>query len=100
MFKRIAAIALIVFCTSIAWAILGITIFMRTYSSYSRLKDRVASSWGSPQGQAPPSAGYNQVSEETVSTDSSGTTLFRHQKSKTWFLFSIEKIAVNPHLAM
>jgi hypothetical protein len=100
MFKRIAAIALIVFCTSIAWAILGSTIFMRTYSSDSRLKDRVASSWGSPQGQAPPSAGYNQVSEETVSTDSSGTTVIRHQKSQTWIPFPIEKSRVNANLAI
>ncbi len=100
MFKRIAAIALIFFCTAIAWAILGSTIFMRTYSSDSRLKDRVASSWGSPQGQAPPSAGYNQVSEETASTDSSGTTVIQHQKSQKWISFPIEKSRVNANLAI
>src|SRR5271156_4772863 len=100
MFKRVAAIALILFCVSIAWAILGSTIFMRTYSSDSRLKDRVASSWGSPQGQAPPSAGYNQVSEETASTDSSGTTVIQHQKSQKWISFPIEKSRVNANLAI
>ena len=100
MFKRIAAITLILFCTSIAWAILGSTIFMRTYSSDSRLKDRVVSSWGSPQGQTPPSAGYNQVSEETASTDSSGTTVIRRQKSQTWISFPIEKSRVNANLAI
>jgi inner membrane protein involved in colicin E2 resistance len=100
MFKRVAAIALIFFCTSIAWAILGSTIFMRTYSSDSRLKDRVASSWGSPQGQAPPSAGYNQVSEETATSDTPGTTVIRHQKSQTWIPFPIEKSRVNANLAI
>jgi len=31
MIKRIAAIAFIFLCTAVAWAILGATIFQRTY---------------------------------------------------------------------
>jgi len=54
MFKRIAAITLIFLCTAVAWAILGSTIFSRTYSAESGLAGRVASTWGAPQEQAPP----------------------------------------------
>src|SRR6266567_2163585 len=54
MFKRIAAITLIFVCTAVAWAILGSTIFSRTYSAESGLSGRVASTWGAPQEQAPP----------------------------------------------
>src|ERR1700723_383161 len=100
MFKRIAAITLILFCTSIAWAILGSTIFMRTYSSDSRLKDRVVSSWGSPQVQTPPPVLCNQVSEETASTDSAGTTVIRLEKSQYRCTFPITSGRVNAILAI
>src|SRR5437764_15452177 len=53
MFKRIAAISGIFVCTAVAWAILGTTIFTRTYSAESGLSGRVASTWGAPQQQAP-----------------------------------------------
>src|SRR5437879_2432821 len=58
MTKRIAALAFIFACTSIAWIILGSTIFARTYSLEPGLKSRVASSWGTAQQQSPPSANY------------------------------------------
>ena len=54
MTKRIIAIAFIFICTSIAWAILGGTIFSRTYDSGAVSSNRVASTWGTPQNQAPP----------------------------------------------
>jgi len=69
MTKRIIAIALIFVCTSIAWAILGGTIFTRTYSLDAVAENRVASTWGSPQNQAPPSASFTRIvpkSEETL----------------------------------
>jgi inner membrane protein involved in colicin E2 resistance len=56
MGKRIAAIGFIFVCTAIAWAILASTIFYRTYSSDSDLRGKVASSWGAPQEQTPPTA--------------------------------------------
>ncbi len=58
MISRIAALIFIFICTSIAWAILGATIFSRTYNSDPALKNKVESSWGSPQKQSPPDAGY------------------------------------------
>src|SRR5438445_5341350 len=61
MIKRIAAITFIFLCTAVAWAILGATIFQRTYSLDSFSASRVASTWGSPQNQAPPEAVYDEV---------------------------------------
>src|SRR5882672_6354219 len=70
MIKRIAAIAFIFLCTTFAWAILGTTIFQRTYSSDSSSESRVASTWGAPQNQLPPVASYDEmVSKKEVSTE-------------------------------
>src|ERR1700704_2883784 len=70
MIKRIAAIVFIFLCTAFAWAILGTTIFQRTYSSDSSSESRVASTWGAPQNQLPPVASYDEmVSKKEVSTE-------------------------------
>jgi inner membrane protein involved in colicin E2 resistance len=70
MIKRIAAIVLIFLCTAVAWAILGTTIFQRTYSSDSSSEVRVASTWGAPQNQLPPTASYEEiVPRKEVSTE-------------------------------
>ncbi len=69
MTKRIIAITFIFICTSIAWVILGGTIFSRTYDSGSSSSNRVASTWGTEQNQAPPSASFSTLvprKEETV----------------------------------
>jgi inner membrane protein involved in colicin E2 resistance len=58
MTKRISAIAFIFICTSVAWAILGATIFSRTYDSGAVSSNQVASLWGTAQNQAPPTASY------------------------------------------
>ena len=71
MIRRIAALVFIFVCTSIAWLILGTTIFSRTYSPASdEMKSRVASSWGTAaQEQAPPTAWYQREITETEETD-------------------------------
>jgi inner membrane protein involved in colicin E2 resistance len=61
MIARIGALVFIFCCTSLAWLILGKTIFSRTYQSNPELKQRVESSWGSPQKQQPPTASYAYV---------------------------------------
>jgi len=58
MTKRIIAIAFIFICTSVAWVILGGTIFSRTYDSGFATHSKVESTWGSEQNQAPPNASY------------------------------------------
>jgi inner membrane protein involved in colicin E2 resistance len=74
--KRIAAIAFIFVCTTVAWMILGGTIFSRTYSADQRLEGRVASSWGTTQTQAPPTASYwmTKVRTEEVFQNNQRTT--------------------------
>ncbi len=68
MAKRILAITAIFICATIAWAILGATIFTRTYNSDSAAEGRVASTWGAPHNQAPPSATYTQQVPRRVET--------------------------------
>src|SRR6267154_6085701 len=60
MVKRIAAITFIFLCTTLAWAILGTTIFQRTYDSGSSSDSRVESTWGAPQSQSPPVASFDE----------------------------------------
>jgi len=65
MTKRIIAITFIFVCTSVAWAVLGGTIFSRTYDLSSVSETRVASTWGAAQNQSPPSASFaTQVSKQ------------------------------------
>ena len=66
MKKLILPLGLIFAATSIAWLILGSTIFARTYSFQSELKSKVASSWGVAQQQFPPTASYAQESPAWV----------------------------------
>lgn len=70
MTKRIVAIVFIFLCTSVAWGILGGTIFNRTYSSNFVSKDRVTSTWGAPQDQPPPTASFTKsVSKKEEATE-------------------------------
>ena len=69
MTKRIIAISFIFVCTSVAWAILGGTIFSRTYDTGRSSSSRVASTWGTQQNQVPPTASFTTkvpVQEETL----------------------------------
>lgn len=65
MAKRIFAIAFIFACTSIAWLVLGATIFSRTQSSDQHLRGRVGSTWGTSQAQQAPVA-YTEKTETRV----------------------------------
>ncbi len=72
MTKRIIAIAFIFVCASVAWAILGGTIFSRTYSLDAVAENRVASTWGSPQNQAPPIATFTRSVPKTEEITENG----------------------------
>jgi hypothetical protein len=58
--SRIIAIGFILAATSLAWFVLGGTLFTRTYSSDKSLRGKVASIWGAPQSQAAPSASWQR----------------------------------------
>ncbi|HEX8500532.1 MAG TPA: inner membrane CreD family protein [Pyrinomonadaceae bacterium] len=72
MFKRIVAIAFIFVCATAAWAVLGATIFSRTYDSDAVLQGEVTSLWGAPQSQWPPSATSERVVPKTTETLENG----------------------------
>jgi len=65
MARRIAAITLIFAFTSLAWIVLGTTVFSRTYGSEYASSSKVVSTWGAPQNQVPPTAQLiTQVTKE------------------------------------
>lgn len=98
MIKRIAAIVFIFLCTAVAWAILGATIFQRTYSSDSSSESRVASTWGAPQNQSPPSASYDEmVSKKEVSTEN-GKKIERVTQEKVTTELPLESSHLNVDL--
>ena len=72
MFKRFAAITAIFVCATAAWAVLGSTIFYRTYNAESGLSGRVASTWGAPQEQVPPTIRREWWEEKTVEVEEKG----------------------------
>src|SRR5262249_30732742 len=61
--KRIIALCVIFVFATIAWMILGATIFTRTYGVDNSLRSRVSSTWGTAQLQGPPSASYEQITQ-------------------------------------
>ena len=77
MTKRIIAIVLIFICTSIAWAILGTTLFARTYDSGALSSDRVESTWGTEQNQAPPTASYKTSTTRQQAAVENGIQIVR-----------------------
>lgn len=77
MGKRIAAIVFIFFSSAVAWAILGSTIFYRTYESSSALGGRVASIWATPHEQHPPTASYSQLAPGRIETEVHGQKVER-----------------------
>ena len=96
MTKRIIAITLIFICASIAWAILGGTIFARTYDSGSISSERVASTWGTAQNQAPPSACFKTQTDKRQETLEDGVKVVRTVKEEntTWLPLESSRIDV------
>ncbi len=100
MLKRIAAIGFILVCTAIAWAILGSTIFYRTYSSDELLKGRISSSWGTAQEQTPPTAGSQIVSYKQVASTENGIASVRTVEQKSWITLPLEQTRANAALRL
>jgi Inner membrane protein CreD len=99
MFQRIAAIIFIFLCTAVAWAILGATVFSRTYASNDHLKDEVSSSWGTAQSQTAPRAGFHvSVPSTRTTTDDSGRPVTISGNMDEWVPLTLEKSRVNVDL--
>ena len=80
MSRRIAVIVVIFVCTTVAWSILGTTIFNRTYSFDESLKNRVASIWGAPHVQKPPTATSTKEVVRKVEASENGKNVIRTEK--------------------
>lgn len=68
MVKRLFAIAFIFAVTTVAWLLLGATIFQRTQSSDQHLRGRVGSTWGTAQAQQAPTAYIERIEERVTET--------------------------------
>jgi len=88
MVKKIAALIFIYFCTTVAWMVLGGTIEYRTGASSSALSGRVASTWGSAQDQAPPSASYEEkvTRTMTIKSEEGKTSTRTYDENQTYTL--------------
>ena len=95
MFKRIIAIFSIFLFASVAWVILGATIFSRTYSSDSSSYERVTSLWGAAHNQTPPSASCEQLVPKTVETMENGIKRTRTEQEKITLVLPIESSRIN-----
>ena len=95
MTKRITAIVFIFVCTSVAWAILGGTIFSRTYSLDAIAENRVASTWGAPQNQAPPIASFVRTISRGEESTENGKKIVKTVKEDVTTLLPLESSAVD-----
>ncbi len=98
MTKRIIAIAFIFVCTSVAWAILGSTIFSRTYDSGSVSQDKVASTWGTTQNQGPPAASFQTLISRPEETLENGKKVVKTVQDEQITNLPLESSAVNVDL--
>jgi inner membrane protein involved in colicin E2 resistance len=95
MTKRIIAIAFIFICTSVCWAILGGTIFSRTYDSAATSSSRVASTWGTEQNQSPPTASFKTKVQRQEEVIENGFKVVRTKEEEYETPLSLEQSAVN-----
>ncbi len=98
MTKRIIAIIFIFICASIAWAILGATIFSRTYSLDSVAQDRVASTWGAPQNQLPPTAVFRRIIPRTEESLENGKKIVKKINDEVTTPLPLESSSVDVDL--
>ena len=98
--RRIAAISFIFICTTIAWMILGSTIYSRTGSSNEHLEGRVASTWGTPQEQSPPSAWYKKTEMSAVTEGDHEKTVIRHDKIERAIALPLDFSRLNVNLQL
>src|SRR6185503_1039197 len=94
MTKRIIAIAFIFVCTSIAWAILGGTIFTRTYSQDAVAENRVVSTWGAPQDQSPPRASFTHLVPRKEETTENGKKIVKTIQDEVTTSLPLESSAI------
>jgi inner membrane protein involved in colicin E2 resistance len=95
MTKRIIAIAFIFVCASVAWAVLGGTIFSRTYSQDGIFQNSVTSTWGAPQDQAPPTASFKETVARQEESTENGKKIVKTVQEEVTTRLPLESSAVD-----
>jgi inner membrane protein involved in colicin E2 resistance len=95
MTKRIIAIVFIFVCTTVAWAILGATIFSRTYSLDAIAENRVTSTWGAPQDQAPPTASFTRIVPKAEESTENGKKIVKTVREEITTSLPLESSSVD-----
>lgn len=95
MVKRITAIIFIFVCASVAWAILGGTIFSRTYDSSGRSSGQVESLWGTAQNQSPPKASFIKIVTKDQESLEDGKKVIRKVDEEVEVPLPLESSRVN-----
>jgi hypothetical protein len=95
LIKRIAAITFIFICTTVAWMILGSTIFARTYDRVDRLESSVASTWGTRQVQTSPTASYAETTEKKETQIVDGKSITQAREDTNYYQLPLESSRVN-----
>jgi inner membrane protein involved in colicin E2 resistance len=100
LLRQILALVFIFVCTTIAWIVLGATIFSRTYGANEQLQGRVASTWGTSQEQSPPTAHYIVTEQTSSTTVEKGKLVVHNEKVEHRIPLPLEstRIGVKIHL--
>jgi hypothetical protein len=95
LLRQILALTFIFICTTIAWMILGATIFSRTYGSNEQLQGHVASTWGTAQEQSPPTATFTVTEPTTSTTVENGKLVVHHDTARRQVPLALEASRVH-----
>jgi inner membrane protein involved in colicin E2 resistance len=100
LLRQILALVFIFVCTTVAWVILGATIFARTYGSNEQLQGHVASTWGTAQQQSPPTATYTFTDVVNSTTVENGKVVVHSENVQRQVPLPMQasRIHVNFHL--
>jgi inner membrane protein involved in colicin E2 resistance len=90
LLRQVLALVFIFVCTTIAWMVLGSTIFSRTYGANQQLQGRVASTWGTSQEQSPPAAHYTLTEPTSSTTVENGKIVIHNDKIERQIPLALE----------
>ncbi|HEU4389809.1 MAG TPA: inner membrane CreD family protein [Blastocatellia bacterium] len=97
---RLFFIGAIFVCACVAWAVLGSTIFARTYESDSLLKERVESNWGAEHKQEPPAAICRKKVPRKVETVEGGKKIVRTEEEIVTTVLPLESSNIEVRIAL
>ena len=89
--RYVLALIAIFLCSTLAWIILGASIFARTHDAGSGLAPAVESAWGAPQEQTPPEASTSQTVQRTPTTSEVVTTVLPVERSRVRVAFDLDQ---------